>query len=83
MKISQVRAVAVNLKPQPKIKPRVESDPNGGHFVSPMACYEQELPGRAWSARWPTAACVVTAEDGSWGLGLAPMASPGFDIVAI
>lgn len=81
MKISQVRAVAVNLKPVPKTKPRVEPDPNGGHFVSPMARYEQELPGRVWSAKWPTAACVVTAEDGNWGLGLAPMAGPVCSVI--
>ena len=81
MKISQVRAVAVNLKPVPKTKPRVEPDPNVGHFVSPMARYEQELPGRVWSAKWPTAACVVTAEDGNWGLGLAPMAGPVCSVI--
>ena len=81
MNIGRVRAVAVNLKPQPNTKPRVESDLNGGHFVSPMARYEQELPRWAWSARWPTAACVVTAEDGSWGLGLAPMAGPVCSVI--
>ena len=81
MKIRDVRAVAVNLKPVPKTKPRVDPDPNGGYFVSPMARYEQELPGRAWTAKWPTTACVVTAEDGTWGLGLAPMAGPVCSVI--
>ena len=81
MKIRDVRAVAVNLKPVPHTKPRVDPDPNGGYFVSPMARYEQELPGREWSAKWPTTACVVTAEDGTWGLGLAPMAGPVCSVI--
>ena len=81
MKIREVRAVAVNLKPVPKTKPRVDPDPNGGYFVSPMARYEQELPGREWSANWPTTACVVPAEDGTWGLGLTQMAGPVCSII--
>ena len=81
MKIRDVRAVAVNLKPVPKTKPRVEPDPNGGYFVSPMARYEQELPRQEWSANWPMTACVITAEDSTWGLGLTQMAGPVCSII--
>ena len=81
MKISKVRAAAVNLDLTPKSNPRVDPDPNGGYFVSPMARYNHQLPGRTWSAKWPRTACVVTMEDGSWGLGLAPMAGPVCSII--
>ena len=30
MKIKSIKAIAVNLSPDPKTQPRVEVDPNGG-----------------------------------------------------
>ncbi len=37
--------------------------------MSPMERYP-ELPRPSWAAPWKRCACVVTAEDGTWGLGL-------------
>ena len=40
MKIKSIKAIAVNLSPDPKTQPRVEVDPNGGYFVNPMDRYK-------------------------------------------
>ena len=56
-------------------------DPDGGHFVSPMDRYAYDKPGRSWSERWPRTACVVTADDGTWGLGFTHMAGPVCSII--
>ena len=81
MKIKEIRAVPVNLTPRPKTKPRSKQDPDGGNFISPMDRYKQEITRTRWYQKWATTACVVTAEDGSWGLGIAPMAGPVCSII--
>ena len=49
-------------------------------FGSPMARYP-ELKRSAWSNRWQRAACVVTAEDGTWGFGLTNHSGPVEQII--
>lgn len=68
MKIRSIRAAAIDLTPQPTTTPRVPRQPVEG-FVSPMARYPEFRRGD-WGSRWVRTACVVTAEDGTWGLGL-------------
>ena len=36
MKIKSVKAFPINVAPSPTTMPRVEEDPNGGYFASPM-----------------------------------------------
>ena len=74
MKIKNIRAVAVDITPQQKTEPRVPKLPTDG-FVSPMERYP-ELKKGEWGTNWTRAACVVTAEDGTWGLGLPTTAVP-------
>ena len=81
MKIKEIRAAAVTLTPPMKTEPRVPTIPGAGHFTSPMARYENEFPNRNWSEPWDRAACVVTAEDGTWGVGFAPMSGPVLSII--
>ena len=81
MKIKQIRAAVVTLTPPMKTEPRVPAIPGAGHFTSPMARYENEFPNRNWSEPWDRAACVVTAEDGTWGVGFAPMSGPVLSII--
>lgn len=81
MKIKEIRAAAVTLTPPMKTEPRVPAIPGAGHFTSPMARYENEFPNRNWSEPWDRAACVVTAEDGTWGVGFAPMSGPVLSII--
>ena len=68
MKIRSIKAVEVDVTPQMKTKPRVPQIETGG-FVSPMARYP-ELSRADWGNPWKRTACVVTAEDGTWGFGL-------------
>ena len=81
MNIKEIRAVPVDLTPHPETPPHIAPDREVKHFVSPMARYETEFPRRKWTADWARVACVVTAEDGTWGLGLAPMAGPVSSII--
>lgn len=81
MKIKEIRAAAVTLTPPMKTEPRVPAIPGAGHFTSPMARYENEFPNRNWSEPWDRAACVVTADDGTWGVGFAPMSGPVLSII--
>lgn len=68
MKIKEIRAGAVDLTPHPTTTPRVPRQ-NVPGFVSPMARYP-DFPRSRWSAPWKRTACVVTAEDGTFGLGV-------------
>jgi L-rhamnonate dehydratase len=68
MKIKSIHAAAIDLTPRPKTAPRVARQAVGG-FVSPLERYP-DLPRSSWSAPWKRTACVVTAEDGTWGLGI-------------
>ena len=81
MKIKSIKAIAVNLSPNPKTQPRVELDPNGGYFVSPMDRYNYDINDRSWTSNWDRVACVVTAEDGTWGLGTTIVSGPVCSII--
>ena len=80
MKIKSIKAIAVNLSPNPKTQPRVELDANGGYFVNPMDRYKYDIKYRS-STNWNRVACVVTAEDGTWGLGTTIHSGPVVSII--
>ena len=78
MKIKSVRTLPIDITPRPTTPPRAEPrhDPA---FVSPTWRYpEFREAGRSRSphARWTRLACIVTAEDGTWGLGLTIISGP-------
>ena len=79
MKIKDIRAVAVNLTPESKTEPRVPRVETDG-FTSPMARYS-EFKRSDWTADWTRLACVVTAEDGTWGLGMTTNSGPVLSII--
>ena len=81
MKIKEIRAAAVTLTPPMKTEPRVPAIPGAGHFTSPMARYKDEFGGRGWSENWDRTACVVTAEDGTWGVGFTTLSGPVVSII--
>ena len=74
MKIKDIRAITVDITPQEKTTPRVPRVSTDG-FISPMERYPEFRRG-AWHSRWNRVACVVTAEDGTWGLGLTINSGP-------
>lgn len=79
MKIKEIRAVAVDLTPQQKTTPRVSKRETDG-FISPMARYP-EFKRADWGSNWTRVACVVTAEDGTWGLGLTIHSGPVLSLI--
>jgi L-rhamnonate dehydratase len=74
VKIRSIRAAAIDLTPRPTTTPRVPRRQVEG-FVSPMARYP-EFRRADWTSRWTRTACVVTAEDGTWGLGISLHGGP-------
>ncbi|MEX0926095.1 MAG: enolase C-terminal domain-like protein, partial [Dehalococcoidia bacterium] len=79
MKIKSTQAVAIDVTPQTKTKPRVPKQPSDG-FISPMRRYP-ELSRADWSNSWKRTGCVVTAEDGTWGFGLTVHSGPTVSII--
>ncbi|MCH8234913.1 MAG: hypothetical protein IIC29_02185 [Chloroflexi bacterium] len=79
MKIKSVRAVEIDIAPQIRTEPRVPKQPGDG-FVSPMRRYP-ELTRADWTANWKRTACVVTAEDGTWGFGMTLHSGPTISII--
>ena len=50
--------------------------------ASPMSHFPRFKRLRSsWRPRWPSVACLVTAEDGSWGLGMTRYGSPVISII--
>ena len=79
MKIKEIRAIPVNLTPEEKTPPRVPKQPTDG-FTSPMARYP-DINRADWDTDWERVACVVTAEDGTWGLGLTAFSGPVLSLI--
>ncbi len=78
MKIREIRAFPIDITPRPTTKPRSEPQFEGA-FVSPTWRYpEFARAGRGHSphSRWGRIACIVTAEDGTWGMGLSILSGP-------
>lgn len=79
MKIREIRAAAIDITPRPTTQPRVPKQPTEG-FGSPMARYP-DIRRAAWSNPWRRTACVVTADDGTFGLGITTHGGPVEQIV--
>ena len=53
-------------------------------MIAPMSRYPEFKGCRSsWTPqqKWKTAACIVTADDGTWGLGITPFGSPVASII--
>ena len=77
MKIKEIRAAAVDISPTPRTPSRVPRR-EVPDWVSPMMRYP-EVRKSDWSGgggSWRRTACVVTAEDGTWGLGFTQFSGP-------
>ena len=79
MNIKSIRAVAVDLAPRPQTAPRAARIETDG-FVSPMRRYP-EVKRPDWSTGWKRTACIVEAEDGTWGFGMTLHAGPTVSII--
>ena len=85
MKITEVKAFEIDLdalKPKRKhgeegSSPRPSYQWDGLEPASPMARYPAYKGRRSsWSAKWKSTVCVVTAADGTFGLGISSFAGP-------
>lgn len=79
MKIKSIIAVSIDLSPNIKTTPRVPKRQTPD-WVSPMMGYG-EFAKADWSAPWGRTACVVTAENGTWGFGVTINSAPVNSII--
>jgi L-rhamnonate dehydratase len=79
MKIKQIRAFEIDPSPQPKTTPRTPSRADTVKMTRPIARYGHHV--EAATATWPRAACLVTAEDGTWGFGMTIHGGPVVRII--
>jgi len=72
MKIREVQAVRVNLPPRaPGSPPRRAGWAGEAEVANPMSRYPEVRRHRSlWLPKWESVFCRVTAEDGTWGLGM-------------
>jgi len=83
MKIKKIRAIKLHIPtPVPKTKPRRPAWMQDTEVANPMSRYPKyKLLRTLWMPKWEQAACVVTAEDGTWGLGITSYSKPVIAII--
>ena len=90
MRIKEARAVEIDLAAmRPKRKPNRDGRARSSSYqweglepASPMARYPAYKGRRSsWSTKWKSTACIVTAADGTFGLGITSFAAPVVSIV--
>ena len=81
MNIKAIRAFEVELNPPQKTKPRHPGKPHSTSLHRPLDRYPQFRENRTGGADWKRIACLVTAEDGTWGLGLTIHSAPVLPII--
>ena len=83
-KIKDIRAAAIRLpRVEPATKARRPSWLESAQSAGPMSRYERFKASRSTSSPpWESlVACIVTAEDGTWGLGMSTYSGPVASII--
>ena len=84
MKIKEIRAVEIELNPKPTTPPRTPSRARTFPMNRPDSRYP--APDRKEkhisSSDWKRPACIITAEDGTWGFGISLYAGPVTRIIS-
>ena len=83
MKIKEIRVFEIELNPQPTTPPRTPSRAATTHLKRPVARYAkfQEGARHVSYSEWKRPACIVIAEDGTWGFGLSLYGGPVMPII--
>jgi len=83
MKIKEIRAIEIDLPPKPKTQPREPSRAETIKMNRPISRYPRlkTEANTANSADQRRPACIVTAEDGTWGFGMSVKAGPVIRII--
>ena len=78
MMINHIRVAKLHIPTSAaKTKPRRPAWVQDAEVANPMSRYPKYKPHRAlWRPPWEQVACVVTAEDGTWGLGITGYSKP-------
>ncbi|HIC17886.1 TPA: hypothetical protein EYO77_07235, partial [Candidatus Poribacteria bacterium] len=63
MKIKEIQAIEIELNPQPKTPPRTSTHDKNLIMNRPIDRY----PKSGADGGWKRPACIITAEDGTWG----------------
>ncbi len=83
MKIKEIVAFPVEFPSgAPDAPARRRSLAQRTEIAGPMSRYSRyRRPHSKWRPSWPALACMVTAEDGTWGLGLTTYSGPVAPII--
>ena len=81
MEIKEIRAVEITTRPRPRTQPREPSAGERLRTARPIDRYERLRRDPVSQPHWRRPACVVTAEDGTWGLGISIYGKPVVSIV--
>ncbi len=81
MNIRSIRAIEIELHPDLKTKPRSESKKHSNILNRPLDSYPQFRKDRTGAPNWKRIACIITAEDGTWGMGLTLYSAPVLSII--
>ncbi|MEZ4707316.1 MAG: hypothetical protein R3A44_08935 [Caldilineaceae bacterium] len=83
MKIKEIRAFEIELTPKPTTPPRVSGWTESYKLNRPVARYPQfNKPGAHVSySDWKRPACLVIAEDGTWGFGISLYGPPVVSLI--
>lgn len=81
MKIKDIRVVEITLNPKPQTKPRSRDRENSYRLNRPIDRYKTDNSSHISGANWKRPACIVTAEDGTWGFGISLYGGPVSQII--
>lgn len=83
MKIKEIRAFEIELVPKPTTAPRTSGWTESYKLNRPVGRYSQFRTGGAHVSfsEWKRPACLVTAEDGTWGFGISLYGPPVVSLI--
>jgi L-rhamnonate dehydratase len=76
MNLKEIRAAEIILRPNPKTPPRAPSASQRLTTARPVDRYGHLRGSPGAHPSWRRVACVATAEDGTWGLGITNFGRP-------
>ena len=84
MKIKEIRVVEIELNPKPTTTPRTPSRSGTYQLNRPITRYPSfnRKEGHVSYSEWKRPACIITAEDGTWGFGLSLYGGPVTRIIS-
>ncbi|MCG9133489.1 hypothetical protein J5I95_17600, partial [Candidatus Poribacteria bacterium] len=84
MNIKDIRVVEIELNPKPTTTPRTPSRSRTYHLNRPITRYPSfnRKEGHVSYSEWKRPACIITAEDGTWGFGLSLYGGPVTRIIS-